>query len=298
MTWLRSYLFAPGNNEKLVARVFGAGADAVVLDLEDAVPQDEKARARKLVASALSGRPAASVSGAPHRPAVYVRINGLESGEWRDDVNAAVAPGVLGIRVPKAESLEMFCRLNDAIAERERVVGLNPGSLAVVATIESARGLAGIEEIARAPRVCGFTFGSSDYCAEIGADASDETATLFARSQLVMVSRHHRLRPPVASVFTRLDDEDGLLADTTRQRSLGFFGRSAVHPRQVQVIHRISSPTGDDARAARDIVAAYEASAARGAGALQTGGAFVDAAVVRRARLTIERFEEWGGEGR
>ena len=298
MTWLRSYLFAPGNSEKLVAKVFGAGADAIVLDLEDAVPPSEKVRARQLVAKALSRTAPAGGRGADGRPSVFVRINALDSQEWREDINASVTPAVAAIRVPKAESLDMFCRLNDAISQREELAGLRVGSLAVVATIESARGLARVDEIGGAPRLSGFTFGSSDYCADVGADPIDETATLFARSRLVMASRCHRLNPPVASVFTRLDDDAGLRADTMKQRALGFFGRSAVHPRQLATIHQLFSPTDDEVKASRDIVAAFETSRSQGVGALQTGGGFVDAAVVRRAEATIELSERQRREGR
>ena len=291
MTWLRSYLFAPGNNEDLVSKVFDSGADAVVLDLEDAVPPAQKVRARELVANAIDFRHSTSGPGEAPIPVTFVRINSLQSREWREDVKACVRAGVSGIRVPKAESVEMFCRLSDAMSDRESAVGLTHGAIVVVATIESARGLAALDQLARAPRLVGFTFGAADFCADVGADPEGEGSTLFARSRLVAAARSYRLAPPIASVFTRVDDDAGLRADTIRQRALGFFGRSAIHPKQLSTIQELFSPTADQTQTARRLVARFDASVASGAGALLDGGQFVDLATVRRARATIELFE-------
>lgn len=290
MKLLRSYLFAPGNNESLLDKVFRAGADAVVLDLEDAVPESEKERARACVRAALGHL--GDRRGERRGPPVFVRINSLASAHWRLDVGAAVGPGVAGIRVPKAESLESLCRLSDAIAERERATGLALGSIGVVATIESARGITRVDEIARGPRVMGFTFGAADFCADVGADAGDGASTLHARSMIVAVSRARRLPAPVAAVFTRLDDDTALFEDSRRQGALGFFGRSAIHPRQVPVIHRAFDPTAEEAASARETIRAYEAALGAGSGATRAGSLFVDAAMVRKARALVELYEE------
>jgi citrate lyase subunit beta/citryl-CoA lyase len=291
MRLLRSYLFAPGNNETLLRKVFAAGADAVVLDLEDAVPESEKARARACVTTALASEAANAHSGSGDGPATFVRINSLDSGHWRTDVDAVAGPRLAGLRIPKAEDLDSLCRLNDALSDRERALGLEPGSIRVVATIETARGLARVASIARAPRLSGFTFGAADFCADVAADPSDDAATLFARSALVMASRDRRLAPPIASVFTSLTDGEGLRADTERQKRLGFFGRSAIHPRQVPIIHAIFEPTAEEVAAAQAVVAAYAAAGREGRGVTQTGGGFVDRAIVRRAQATITLHE-------
>lgn len=291
MRLLRSYLFAPGNRQTLLSKVFNAGADAVVLDLEDAVPESEKAQARADVAAALSHDALPRPSGPGGSPDIFVRVNSLESQHWRSDIDAVIGPAVHGVRVPKTESIDSLCRLNDVLSDRERVLGLRPGAIRVVATIETARGLFQIDSIARSPRVSGLAFGAADFCADVSADPEDGTATLFSRSVLVVVSRHRRLPPPIASVFTRLDDDEGLRADTERQKRLGYFGRSAIHPRQVPIIHAAFDPTPDEVSAARLVVAAYETSEREGRGALQLGGGLVDLAVVRRARSTVELHE-------
>ncbi len=287
----RSYLFAPGNRQTLIGKVFNAGADAVVLDLEDAVPESEKAQARADVAAALSHDALLRLPRPDRSPEVFVRVNSLDSPHWRSDIDSIIGPAVHGVRVPKAESIDSLCRLNDLLSDREHALGLRSGAIRVVATIETARGLFQIDSIARSPRLSGLAFGKTDFCADVSADPKDETATLFSRSMLVAVSRNRRLPPPIASVFTSLDDDEGLRADTERQKRLGFFGRSAIHPRQVPVIHAVFKPTPDEVTAARRVVADYEAGEREGRGALRTAGAFVDLAVVRRARATVELHE-------
>ena len=284
MRLLRSYLFAPGSDDVLLGKAFRAGADAVVLDLEDSVPEGEKERARANVRSAIARHAAA-----PAGPVLaFVRINSLHSPHWRADVDALTGPEVAGLRVPKVEDSVSLCRLNDAILAREHSLGLPAGSIRIVATIESARGIARLGSMARSPRVRGFTFGAADYVADLGADPSDDLATLFARSALVVESRSARLEPPVASVFTRLNDDEGLRADTLKQRALGFFGRSAIHPRQLPVIHRAFDPTAAEVERARKEIAVYEAAGAQGRGASQWDGGFIDLAIVRRARAVLE----------
>lgn len=286
MRLFRSYLFAPGNNERILGKAFRVGADAVVIDLEDAVPEPEKSRARSLVTEIL--RRESASAGAP--PA-FVRINSVGSEYWRADLDAVVGPHIAGVRVPKVETVESLCRLNEAIGARERALGLKEGSTGVVATIESARGIANLELVARGPRVVGLTFGAADYVADVGADPGEESATLFARSALVAASRSARRAPPVASAYTLLDDDDGLRVDTQRQKSLGFFGRSAVHPRQIPIIHDVFDPTPAEVDRAVKELAAHEAAAREGRGASRADGRFVDLAVVRRARATLEIHE-------
>jgi citrate lyase subunit beta/citryl-CoA lyase len=284
MRLLRSYLFAPGDNEAVIGKALRAGADAVVLDLEDAVPDAQKSQARACVREALSR------GVEPGR--AFVRINSLASEHWRADVDAVVGPEIAGLRVPKVEDLESLCRLHDAISARERLLGMTEGSVRVTATIESARGVARLESLARGPRICGFTFGAADYVADTAAGPADELATLFARSALVVASRSARLAPPVASVFTRLGDDEELRADTLRQKSLGFFGRSAIHPRQLPVIHEAFDPTLAEVDRARREITAYEAAHREGRGVSRADGGFVDLAVVRRARAVLELHEE------
>lgn len=290
MALFRSYLFAPGNSEKLLQKVFSAGADAVVLDLEDAVPAAEKAQARRMVAALLERQHAG-----PSLP-VYVRVNGMETGLWREDLAAIVGPGLRGVRLPKAEAAADVGRFVDALQEQEARRGLAPGAIEVVCTIETARGVCAAHALAACPRVANLTFGAADFAQDAGVDpGEEETETLMARSQLVLASRAAGIDPPVASVFTRVHDDEGLRRSTEAARRLGFFGRSVIHPRQLPVVHEVFTPAADAVARAREIVEVYEGALAHGRGTALTGdGRFVDVAVARRARALLSLAESIG----
>ena len=278
---IRSWLYAPGNNARLLEKVFGAGADAVILDLEDAVPPGEKVRAREMVAEAVRGR-----AGQPG-PSVFVRVNHPSSGLAQNEVRAVVGPGLAGLRVPKVEDAATVEAVDDWIAAAEAQAGLSPGSVALVCNIETGRGLAQAEAIARArPRVLALAFGGADLARDLNlSPGPDGLETLYARSQLVLASRLAGVRPPVDGVYTHLSDEQGLERSTRQARALGFFGRSALHPRQVPIINRVYTPGADELAWASQVVAAAERAEATGSGALQLpNGDFVDVAIVRRAQ--------------
>lgn len=286
----RSYLFAPGHNAKLLDRVFTAGADAVMLDLEDAVPPSQKATARRMVAAALAERPAADrrvpVAAPPAAavpraaagganacaPRAWVRVNAARTDLCAADLDA-VAADTYGIRIPKAESPE----------DVAWVAARAPGK-PIICAIESARGLLAAAEIAAAPGVAHLAMGGVDLQQDLGTDGSD-AATLYARSHLVVCSRAAGIGPPIDSVFPRLADEDGLRAQAELARSLGFFGKSAIHPRQLPVLHAVFTPTERELAWARAVLAAFEA--AGGAAVALPDGEFVDLPVAQRARRLL-----------
>jgi citrate lyase subunit beta/citryl-CoA lyase len=281
----RSYLFAPGDNERLLGKVFDAGADAVALDLEDAVAPERKPLARRLVADLLRS--------ARKSPAVYVRINAISTDLWIEDIAAVVSPALTGVRLAKAESAEEIHALDAALGEAERAAGIAVGRLKITATIESAAAVMAAMEIARAPRVEALAFGAADFIRDIGADPDEaETQTLYARSHLVVASRAAGINPPIASVYTRIKDLDGLRATTEAARRLGFFGRSCIHPSQVPIVNQIFTPTAEQVAEARAIIAAFERARSAGVAAVaMENGQFVDQAVVKRARAIIALSE-------
>lgn len=277
---IRSWLYAPGNNPKLLAKVFEAGADAVVLDLEDAVPASEKESARRLVAAAVEARAGRT------NPSVYVRVNHPETGLTQAEVEAVVRPGLSGIRLPKTEDADTVRRMSDWIDAAEARSGLHSGSVEVVCNVESARGVYAALSIATAAaRVRGLAFGAADFTRDLGLTVgADERETLYARSALVLASRVANVESPVDSVYTRLQDDEGLEQSTRRGSALGFFGRSAIHPRQVAIIHAVYTPAEDEIARARLVVDAAARAETRGSGAIQLeNGDFVDVAIVRRA---------------
>lgn len=283
----RSFLFVPGDSDRFLARALETGADALVIDLEDAVPAAQKAEARQKVARWLQEREAEL---GPDAPEVWVRINPLAGGLWRPDVEAVVAPGLTGLRLPKAESAAEIEGLGTRLGELERRAGLAAGSIELTCTLESALGLWRIAELVEAPRVRQLAFGEADFVADIGA-VPTARSTLFARSQLVVASRVGQLLPPVAPVYTHLDDEEGLVRTSEESRDLGFGGRSCIHPRQLEPIHRVFTPDPRAVAAARATVDGWERS---GGGGITTRSSFVDEAVIRRARSVLARAEAYG----
>jgi citrate lyase subunit beta / citryl-CoA lyase len=257
----RSYLFAPGHNAKLLGKVFDAGADAVMLDFEDAVPPGAKSTARAMVAGVLAEREA------------WVRVNAVRSQACEADLEA-IAGLAAGIRIPKVESAEDV----QWGADRAPCTPL-------ICAIESARGVLGAAEIATVRGVRHLSMGGVDLRHDLNAGEGN-LQTLYVRSHLVIVSRAAGLEPPIDSVHPRLDDDAGLREQATFARSLGFFGKSAIHPGQLAAIHEAFSPSAGDVAWAREVVEAFERS---GGEALRLpGGDFVDVPVAERARRVLE----------
>jgi citrate lyase subunit beta / citryl-CoA lyase len=257
----RSYLFAPGHNPKLLGKVFDAGADAVILDLEDAVPPDAKEQARVLVARALVEHPA------------WVRVNAARSDLCAADLDA-VGERAYGIRIPKSESA----------ADVAWVAARAPNK-PIICAIETARGVLAAAEIATAPGVRHLAMGGVDLQQDLHA-GNGNLHTLYVRSHLVVVSRAAALEPPIDSVYPHLDDEAGLRDQAEFARALGFFGKSAIHPRQLPILHEVFSPTQQELDWARQVVDAFDA--AGGEALRLPDGEFVDLPVAQRARRLLE----------
>ena len=281
----RSYLYAPGSDPRLMRKALAAGADAVILDLEDAVAPATKASARKHVAELLDEVAAGRMLTASD---VHVRINRSGDAYSRSDLDAVVRPGLDGIRLPKVESADAVRWIDDLLDDLERRHGLEPGRIRLTLTVESALGAVSIATLATVShRVVGFAIGAEDLLADLGAVGDDGLATLHIRSELVLQSRAAGLAPPVDSVHTNLDDEPGLLVAAQRARALGFHGKSVIHPRQLDVVHGVFTPTDAEVARAERIVAAAEAAGQDGVGAVALDGTFIDAAIVARARALL-----------
>ncbi|MHB1640619.1 MAG: HpcH/HpaI aldolase/citrate lyase family protein [Candidatus Dormibacteria bacterium] len=265
----RSYLYVPGTDPRRVAKALESSADAVVIDLEDAVAVPEKDAARSIAAAVVAER--------PPKP-TFVRVNGLRSGRTREDVEAVAGPGLAGVRLPKVESADGVVLVASWLAS----VGCRAG---VVPLIESALGVEHAFEIASADRmVMGLAIGEADLIADLGVH--DEGLD-YARSRCVVAARAAGLVGIVQSVYTTLGDLAGLRASTERGRAAGCVGRSAIHPTQVPVINDVYSPSEAEQVWAEEVVAALRAAAGRGV-AVTADGQFVDEAVARRARAVLD----------
>lgn len=253
----RSLLFVPGSRPDRFEKALASGANVVVLDLEDAVPDPDKGSARTAVASWLA------------HGAAMVRINGFASLHHEADVEALTGrPGLRGVVVPRAEDPAVLTAL---AARLGREVSL-------VALVETATGLCRVHEIAVAAGVTRLAFGQLDFAADVGS-STDDAALLLARSTLVVASRAAGLPGPIDGPTTALDDPGVAAADARRAKALGFTGKLCIHPSQVAPVNLAFAPTEEEVTWARRIVDA----AARG-GAVRVDGQMVDAPVFQRAR--------------
>ena len=263
---VRSYLFVPGSRPERFAKALEAGADAVILDLEDAVGPADKAAARDAIAGWLS----------PAHPAL-VRINGLESPWFQDDLALCALPGVAGVVLPKAE------RASDIAA----VVARAGKEVPVLPLVETAAGIWNAHEVATAPGVQRLLFGSIDFQVDLGIDGEGEELLHF-RSQLVLVSRVAGLLAPVDGVCTALDDAGRIREETLRARRLGFGAKLCIHPKQVPVVRACFQPTPEQVEWARRVVAA---DAASGGAAVALDGKMIDRPVLLKAREILAGAE-------
>jgi citrate lyase subunit beta/citryl-CoA lyase len=256
----------------------------VIIDLEDAVAQALKGEARE----------AARKKVIEHAPrSLMVRVNALGSGHNQSDLQAIVGASPTGIMLPKVEAVEHVREIHERLLGCERHGGLQPGSLGVVALIESARGVQNIfrilSEAIEPARAFLAAFGAADYSLDMGIDLSRDGAELhYPRSRIAVACRAAGKEPPIDTPFMiDLKDLDALRTDARRAKQLGFQGKLCIHPNQVVPCNDIFSPTAEEIAYARRVVEAFEKSEAEGIGALQLDGKFIDTPVVERSRRII-----------
>lgn len=269
MTTPLTWLYAPGDRPHVVTKALAAGADVVVVDLEDAVAPDRKAYARDATAELLTER---------HPVPVHVRVNALDGPLAAADVKAVAAlPGLSGLRLPKVTGPRQIT----AIAER--TAPADGGAPALFALLESALGIEHAHAIATAhPSLRGIALGEADLRADLGV--REDAGLDWCRSRVIVAARAASLPPPPQSVHPDIRDLEGLAASCAHGRTLGFLGRAAIHPRQLPIIERAYLPTPAEIEKAERIVKA--ATTEQGAQALPDGS-FIDAAVVAAARRTL-----------
>jgi citrate lyase subunit beta / citryl-CoA lyase len=267
----RSWLYVPGHRPERIRKALETGADAVVIDLEDAVPPDRKDQARENALTVAVERPAQATG-----PRLWVRVNDIRSPWSGADLDALAGSGVDGIRVPRSEDPAAVRR----VAERT--------GLPLQLLLETAAGVARAAELAAAhPLVAGLGLGEADLAADLRVGSAE--GLTWARGWVVVAARSAGLPSPVQSVWTDVADLDGLRASTAHGRATGFVGRSVVHPRQIPVVHEVFTPTAAEVAAARAVLSTAAQARRRGEVAvLDADGRFVDPAVVDRARVVLD----------
>jgi citrate lyase subunit beta / citryl-CoA lyase len=278
----RSLMFVPVTAEKFVRTGADRGADAIILDLEDAVAPSQKAHARTLIEAAI---PQVSRNGAD----VVVRVN----RPWRllvRDLEAAVISGVTAIMLTKVDSVEHVQACAEIVAELETERGLGAGAIKFIALVENAVGFFRIDQIAKShPRVVGLSLGSEDFAADVGMQSEPE-GLFYPKQQAIFAARAAGIMPMgfIGSIAD-FRDQEAFRAIVRRSRRLGFMCASAVHPLQVSVLNDEFSPDPAEVARAEKMIAAYDDAYAKGLGAVQYEGAMIDVPVVERARSVVKR---------
>jgi citrate lyase subunit beta/citryl-CoA lyase len=268
---VRSLLFAPGSDERKLVGSLGAGADAVIWDLEDGVLPHEKAASRRRVAELLA-------DDAPPGVLRLARINAHGTEEQAADLEALAGLSLDGIVLPKATSAA--------------VAALDLGATPLLALVESAVGLRDAVGMAESGRVAGLLFGGLDLAAELRLEPLPDAQELLSyRARVVLASALSRLAGPFDSPFVHVRDIDGLRDDCRRARALGFRGKTCIHPAQVPVVHEAFAPTTAELAWAQNVVDTFDAAGPDGTGVVLVDGQMVDRPVVDRARRLLDDGE-------
>ena len=284
----RSLLYVPGNMPGMLQNIPVFEADGVMIDLEDAVPLVEKDSARLLARNFLR-------SYQDRNKEMFVRINALDTPYAADDLREVLPALPTGIRLPKADHPDTVERLDTLLTEQEEKLGLPIGHFKIIPSIESAQGVLNCVATARASsRLVALAFGAEDYTASMEIDRTRTGEELFsARTQVVWAAKAAGVQA-IDSIFSDVNDMDGLRAETVLVKRLGFTGKSLVNPRQIEVIHDVFRPTAEEIGHALEVMAAIKRAREMGTGVISLKGKMVDAPVVTRAARTIREGVAFG----
>jgi citrate lyase subunit beta / citryl-CoA lyase len=278
----RSMLFVPGDNAAMMSTAFVYRPDSIMFDLEDAVSLREKDSARLLVYQALQHP-------GYHGIERVVRINGLNTDFGLLDLEAAVRGGADIVRLPKTDGPEAVWELQSQIARIERECGRPAGDTKIMAAIESASGVVNAVAIAAAtPRVVAIALAGFDYLLDMRTKRSDgwEPELFFARATVVHAARAAHI-DAFDVVYGNVNDDEGFLREVRIAKQLGFNGKSLIHPKQIELLHRAYAPTEAEIAQAKRVVAAAEEADRRGLGVVAVDGKMIDAPVIEEARTML-----------
>ncbi|HTW51882.1 MAG TPA: CoA ester lyase [Stellaceae bacterium] len=278
---LRSFLFAPGNHPRRVEKALTLDADAVILDLEDAVAIAEKPATRDAIVAAYAQ---------PRTGLLYVRVNAADTEFCHGDFTAIVQAGFDGIILPKVESAATIQTIDWLLGNLERERALPVGGIDLIPIIETAKGLRDIDAILGAgTRVKHCAFGAGDFTLDVNMRwTRDEGELAYARARVVTASRAAGIEAPLDTVWVDLQDEKGLEASTRQVLTLGFQGKMCIHPNQIGVVNRVFTPTNAEIDFAERVVAAFAQAENEGSAAIQLDGKFIDYPIVYRAQRTLD----------
>lgn len=277
----RTMLYVPGNNPGMVRDAHIYGSDSIMLDLEDSISIKEKDAARMLVYQALKALDYGSTE-------VIVRVNDLNSPFGRDDFEAIVRAKPDGIRLPKTETPEDVQKADELITSIESRIGLEKGTIKLIAAVESALGVINAYRIAKASkRLIGIAIGAEDFVTDIRTSRSaDGIELLAARGQILLAARAAGI-DALDTVFSDVNDEEGFVREVKLIKQMGFDGKSIINPRQIDIVHRIYTPSAEEVERAARIIEAIREAEKKGLGVINLDGKMIDKPVVERAERIL-----------
>jgi citrate lyase subunit beta/citryl-CoA lyase len=284
----RSLLYVPGNMPSMLQNIPIFHSDGIIIDLEDAVPVSEKDAARVLVRKVLENH-------TDRQKEILVRINPLDSKWGYEDLKEVLPALPDGIRLPKADTPEIVEQLDTLLTEFEEELGLEIGRFGILPSIESARGVINVIRTARSSRrVFALAFGAEDYTASLEIERTKSGEELFAaRTRVVWAAKAAGIQA-IDSIFADVGDMEGLRRETELIKTLGFNGKSLVNPRQIDIIHAVFAPKGEEVDYALQVVEAIKRARQMGTGVISLGGKMVDAPVVKRAVRVLKTARAHG----
>ncbi len=278
----RTMLFVPGNNPGMMQDAHIYGSDSIMFDLEDSVSLKEKDAARILVYNALKTIDY-------NRKELVVRVNPLSTPYGLSDIEAMVHAGVHVIRLPKTETAKDIIDVENEISRVEKSMGIEVGTTKMMAAIEGAMGVINAYAIAvSSKRLVAMALGAEDFVADLKTTRSkDGIELLFARSQIILAARAAGI-DAIDTVFSDVNDADGLMEETRLIKQLGFDGKSVINPRQIALIHKVFTPTEAEVTKARRIIYALKQAEEKGSGVIALDGKMIDRPIVIRAQRIID----------
>jgi citrate lyase subunit beta/citryl-CoA lyase len=275
-------MFMNAQKPGLIKDAYIYGVDSIMLDLEDAVAENQKDAARFSLYHALKTIDYGDTE-------VIVRINGLDTPHWQEDIRVCVAGGADGIRIAKCESAQDVKTVEEATLAAEREFGVEEGRTLLMAALESPKGILNAYEICTASdRLFGVAISGGDFrkCMQVGV-VPGGIEMLAARGQMLLAARAAGVQC-FDTVFTDLDDMDGFIAEVRQNKEMGFDGKSLINPKQITAVHQIFAPTQKEIAAAEKIVRAMRENADKGIGVFTVDGKMIDLAFLPGAERTIK----------
>ena len=295
---LRSWMFVPGDRQRMIDKALSLHVDAIMMDIEDGVAPSAKQAAREQIGASLD-QVAQRLKSRPDErtPARFVRVNAVGSDRFIEDIAAVVRPGLEGLVIPKADSVEQIRIVEDELGRAEVAHHLPGGSIELLVAIESPVGLFNAYQIAScSPRIIGLMFGAEDFTREMNLPVRREGEAvdmIYARSALATAAAAAHVQA-VDGVWVDLNDPQGLKRFARQARRLGLSGISIIHPSQIDEANAAFTPSTEDIAYAAEVLAAFDAARARGEGAIAFRGQLLDFPIVDRARQTIELAKSLG----